>query len=438
MTVRNFAVLIGSSALFCGTAVAQQLTLNPYSRYGLGDISLSNSARNMAMGGTSAASFSPFTLNRLNPASAADAVYSTMEASAFGHIAQFKSKTTTEQQVTGSFQNLLFAFPSGRGTTVTLGFAPSTMVGYDINHIDSIRIDTTMHTTSTRYAAQGGVNQVFGGVAHKFFRKRLLTGATFAYNFGNMRYQWQSQIEVINSVSFNTAFIDKSAYVNGAGFQLGAIFTDTLFRKAYKSLPQKERSEKFPLKYRIGASMDYTSSLNGKLVATSSSVSNNGTITDSLIKQQRGSVVVPMRMGVGFEIGRIADWSLGVDVWTQDWSQYRIFDKKETSLQRDIRVAVGGEWIPDFGGKYFSRCAYRAGAYYHRTPLTFNNQPVNDMGITLGAGFLPARGTSSFNLAVMLGKRGNLAIAQPLEEMYMRIQLGVNINERWFVKRVVD
>ncbi|MEL7191312.1 MAG: hypothetical protein AAFO96_02660, partial [Bacteroidota bacterium] len=52
--------------------------------------------------------------------------------------------------------------------------------------------------------------------------------------------------------------------------------------------------------------------------------------------------------------------------------------------------------------------------------------------------FNRGRSSSRLNLSFELGRRGSLAAGFPVEENYARIRLGINLNERWFVRRVVD
>jgi hypothetical protein len=385
------------------------------------------------------ATSSHFSVNRLNPATFADATYSTMDVSGFGHLGSFRNSSgANAPALTANFQTLGFVFPSNKNLSMALGFAPTSLVGYNINHRSTVAIEDTTYNALTRYAANGGLNQAYMGFGGRFWHKKLQLGGALHYTFGQINYTW---LTAVSGYLSNAVIFERNTYLRGAGGQIGAIFVDTLFRNAYKALPAAERGKRMPVRLRVGATADYTLPLRGDMLftgETSVPVTQGNTLRDTLQYIASGSVQLPARVGVGFELGRLAAWSIAGDVTYQDWRQFKELGSNSALLGRDLRAAIGGEWIPNFVGKYFARVSYRAGAHFHQSSLIMNALPVNDVGISLGAGFPPARGTSSLNIALVGGKRGSLAIGQPLEEFYLRLQVGVCINERWFVRRVVD
>jgi len=434
------SLLLGT---FPFVSFAQQLSLNPYSRYGVGDVLTPSSPRNWAMGGAGIATTSYFTVNRINPATWADLAFSTIDASGFGHISQFKSKTSSERQSTGSFQNVGFAFPSNKGVVFAFGFAPTTAVGYNITTTSTFIADGAPAVTTLTYKGSGGLNQGFIGAATKFFHKHLLAGASLNFNFGEINNKWNISTDQPGALG---AIVEKSTYLNGPGIQLGAVFTDTLHKAAFKALPEKDRRQ--PIRYRIGAVIDYTSSLKGDLFMHYKTFAKVGTqvvqIGGDTLRQENGTVKMPFKAGIGTEIGRAGKYSLTAEVMYQNWNSFQSFGQKDTNLSNDFRVSIGGEYVPNINSpRYLGHVAYRAGAYFHQTPLVYTSaengkKPVNDYGVTVGIGIPPARGTSSMNISAAFGKRGSLAVGHPLEELYVRLQVGVIINERWFVRRVVD
>ena len=94
--------------------IGQQLTRSPYTRYGVGDVLSASTTRNAAMGGIGVASDNYFSINRINPASYSDLVFTTMDISGFGQYSNLRNNSSSEDQITAGFQNILFGFKTFR------------------------------------------------------------------------------------------------------------------------------------------------------------------------------------------------------------------------------------------------------------------------------------------------------------------------------------
>lgn len=426
--IRVFTVILLLIASMSGTLMAQELTLSPYSRYGVGDIVNSSSTRNAAMGGIGVATDNYFTVNRINPASAADLLFTTLDISGFGQYSRLSSETASENQFTSGFQNLAMGFPSNKKLVVTMGFSPYSVIGYNISAQREVMLDT-IQTEVTSYQGEGGLNQAFIGAASRLMKNKLRIGANFYYSFGNSNYAREAYL-LTGAGESQPVLVQEDIFVGGVGFQGGFIYVDTLSKKSNTIL-------------RIGGTIDYTTPLNGERLI----VLDNDRIVDTLVNDE-GAIRLPAKYGTGIMIHRPGHWSLGLDFIYQDWETLEYFTESP-DLGTETRISVGGEWIPKFDGRgYLGRMRYRFGGYMRDTYITFNDTRVKDTGFTFGIG-LPAslkgssrfdqgRASSQVNFAFMVGKRGNLSDGLPLEEFYVRMRVGINLNDRWFVKRVVD
>lgn len=408
--------------------LAQELTLSPYSRYGVGDIFNTSSTRNASMGGIGVATDNYFTVNRINPASYADMLFTTLDVSGFGQYSQLRTATASENQVTSGFQNLSLGFPSNKKLAIAIGFSPYSAIGYNISAQREVMLDT-LRTELTNYQGQGGLNQAFIGMASRMLKNRLRLGLNFHYSFGNSNYSREALLltDITNS---QPVLVQEDIFVGGIGWQGGFIYADTI-------------SEKKGIILRIGGMVDYTSKLNGNRLI----VLDNDRIIDTTLNED-GFIRIPVQYGGGLMIHRPGHWSLGADFIYQDWADLEYFSDSP-SLGKESRFAVGGEWIPEFDGRnYLKRIRYRFGGYYRESYITVGTEKVSDTGVTFGLGF-PAsakgisrfdqgRASSQINLAFIVGRRGNLNGSLPLEEFYVRMRVGINLNDRWFIKRVVD
>ncbi len=433
-----------SLLLSLGTSMlqAQNLTLNPYSRFGIGEIFPNTTARNMAMGEVSQATYNYASVNRLNPAAYADLLYTVVDFSGFSKQSWLRTRNDEEKQFSAGFQNLMFGFPTNKSLVLTFGFAPFSSVGYDISTQYTIRIDDTTQTGLANYTAEGGLNQGFIGLATTLFQRKLRLGVNGYFTFGNLRYRWQSAVLNQSLSDYSDVQIEEATYVSGGGLHGGFIFSDTLSGK----IPPGKKQPQGPVTIlRLGGSVDYSFDLNGDRLITYDNRQVLDTLSDGL---ELGAVVIPAKLGFGASIVRPGHWELSAEATMRDWTQFQYFSDS-INLSRGLRVAVGGEWIPKISGdSYFQRIAYRAGFYRDQTYLTVAGNPIIDMGFSIGFG-LPSsrRGTNIFNreraysqlsLGFAFGKRGSLKDGHALEETYFKARVGITINERWFRKVQID
>ena len=129
-------------------------------------------------------------------------------------------------------------------------------------------------------------------------------------------------------------------------------------------------------------------------------------------------------------------WSIAADVFLQDWSQYQAVDGASEGLTQYSRLALGGEFTPDYLSiSYLKRITYRTGVSVENNPFLANNEKVKDFGINFGLS-LPA-GRSNLNLAFRTGTRGNKS-KNILQENYFKVYFGITFNDQWFIKRKFD
>ncbi|MEL6588835.1 MAG: hypothetical protein AAFP02_02390 [Bacteroidota bacterium] len=423
--------------MLLGSLHAQQLTLSPYSRYAIGEIFQNASARHAGMGGVGIAADNYFSINRTNPAAFGDIVFTTMDFSGFGQYSRFQSNSSTDDQVTAGFQNLSFAFPANNGMVFTMGFSPYSAVGYQIREFQEVIIEDSTFIQDSQYEGEGGTNQFFIGYAARLLNRRLRLGVSGQFIFGGIRQEWLATIRQSDSVSttpIQPVAVAEDRYLIGPSIQAGFIYQDTINRKDN-------------ILWRIGGSLDYNFRLREDQITTFT----NTVIEDTIITRtfDEREIQLPLKFGVGLAVHRPGHWSFAADYTYQDWRSFQEFTTDGT-LGPETRISVGGEVIPQFDSfRYLKRVSYRFGAYYTQTYLAnFGNSQVNDLGFTFGFG-LPSsrkgnsrlnqgRATSRVNLSFAVGQRGNLALDQPVEELYARFTLGIALNDRWFIRRVVD
>jgi hypothetical protein len=94
---------------------------------------------------------------------------------------------------------------------------------------------------------------------------------------------------------------------------------------------------------------------------------------------------------------------------------------------------------------YFQRVTYRAGISLAQMPYQPGGKTLYNRAVSWGFGFpLPtasALDATTISLAFTYGQRGNTDVLNSalgtsnVQESYIRGQLGITLNNRWFIKR---
>ena len=137
--------------------------------------------------------------------------------------------------------------------------------------------------------------------------------------------------------------------------------------------------------------------------------------------------------------------TLAADFSYEDWGKMPYFGEKDNFKNR-YRVAVGGEYIPDYMRKsYFSRIRYRAGVHYGNSYLRMNRTDANpsgdgynEIGASLGLGLPLIDNRSLINISFEYVKKKPEVKMNMIDEQYFRFTVNYTFNEAWFMKFKVD
>ena len=99
-------------------------------------------------------------------------------------------------------------------------------------------------------------------------------------------------------------------------------------------------------------------------------------------------------------------------------------------------IAVGGFYIPKFDSfnRYWKRIVYRTGIRFEDTGLRINNEDIKEFGISFGVGLPVGRIFSNANVGFEIGTRG-VNTANLVKENFVKFQMSLSLNDRWFEKR---
>ncbi|MCR9264016.1 MAG: hypothetical protein NXH86_07640 [Flavobacteriaceae bacterium] len=420
--VRKFLI-----AFFCVVAhgiFAQNGTISPYSYFGIGDLRNNGTVDNQMMGGVSMYADS-IHINLTNPAA-----YSKLKLTAYtagiSHT-EFRLKDWSEQQNTSvtNLDYLAIGFPLAKNMGMGFGLMPLSSVGYSLR---DERTTTGGASVTNVFTGEGGLNRIYASVGFEPI-KNLSLGVTASYNFGTLEYR---RIQSVEDVQFGT-LDDRESRINGYDFKYALNYTPTIKDKytLYASVLVNTQGN---LVSKNSAKLGSFSLVTGEEIE----VLDVNLDADNL---RNTELKIPTRTTVGLGFGENKKWFLGGEYSFQQFGDFEnTFLGLENVTYNDAATySFGGYYVPDYRSitSYFKRITYRAGLRYDVSGLVVNNKEINNFGITFGLGLPLGNSFSNLNLGFELGRRGTTD-ANLIEESYFKVNVGLSLNDRWFVKRKIN
>lgn len=416
-------IIVSISLLFSLVSFAQEGTSSPYSFYGIGDIRFKGTVENRSMAGLSVIPDS-IHLNIQNPA-----MYSSLKLTSFSVGGSFlvnrlKTNSREEKAQRTTLDYLAVGIPLKK-LGIGFGLIPYSSVGYNIKNTTT----ASGIKTDNYYRGDGGINKVFLGFGYQI-TKNLSFGLDAQYNFGKIntksiatRYETSTN----EQIQYSTREIN-SSNASGVNFNTGLSYKTKLYKNisifsSATYTPQSNLSLANSRKLALVQAVDGT---------------NEGVLGSEVdIAVADNKIKLPSKFTFGVGVGEAKKWIIGSEITFQNTSNFgnRFNDIDNVSYENATKFTVGGYYIPNFKSfsNYFERVAYRGGFRFENTGLVINNQPIEDVAVTLGLG-LPLRGAfSNINLGVELGNKGTKN-AGLVREHYMNFSVGLSLNDKWFQK----
>lgn len=427
-TLISVLIVLGST----GVASAQSNTNSPYTRYGFGQLSDQSFGHNKAMGGIGYALRDGGHINPSNPAS-----YTAVDSLAFifdigmslknSNFSEGNIKTNAKN---ASFDYIAMQFRLWKRMAMTFGFLPFSSVGYNLsssNTLTSENGESSDVTQTTSYTGEGGLRQVFMGLGFKVLNN-LSVGANISYLYGDVTHQTTAAF----SNSADVTMVSNIASIKSYKLDFGLQYTQRLSKKDFLTLG---------LTYNMGHNLNSSMEKNIQMIEVTSSgnsvISSNSTLTQD-------GFSMPHIYGVGLAYNRPRKFMVEADYTFQQWAKAK-YDGNENYYSNSSKIALGGEFIPNFLSKnYLNRIHYRAGVFYS-TPYTktyTTNGFVNggkEYGASLGFG-LPLHLYQRRSILNISGQYTHVApkYAGMLSENRFQINIGLTFNEKWFMKWKVE
>ncbi|WP_026914559.1 OmpP1/FadL family transporter [Christiangramia portivictoriae] len=413
--IKRFIVIV---ALFTGfIAEAQENVSSPYSYYGIGLTNFQGTVENRSMGGLSVFMDS-IHVNLQNPASYGRLKLTDFTVGASHDRVKLETDGASDNSKISSLDYLALAFPISDKVGIGFGVMPYTSVGYKILDVED--------DASSLLTGRGGMNRVFLSAGYAV-NEHLSLGVDADYNFGNFQNTQSINTE---GLQYGTSDVNRSD-IKGFTFNFGASYQRPISEKLNLHLSTTYAPE-----------MDLDSE-NFRTISTIDFASGTGrTLDERELDLSETQFAFPSKYSLGAGIGQTNKWFVGAEYSNVGSGSYQdsfSFRNDGGQYEDASQFSLGGFYVPDYNSftSYLERVVYRAGFRYDETGLIVNGESINEFGMSFGLGLPIGQLFSNANFGIELGQRGTRD-AGLVQEKFLRLSVGLSLNDKWFTKRKFD
>ena len=409
-----------------GTAIAQNNTNSPYTRYGYGDLSDQSFGNSKAMGGIAFGLRDGAQINPTNPASytAIDSLTFLFEGGVSLQNMNISGGGLKLNAKNASFDYLAMQFRLAPWMAMSVGLLPYSNVGYTVS--DSQTTDNDL-TYSRSFTGDGGLHQLYVGAGVKVL-KNLSVGVNASYFWGDLTRTRSVIFPQMSSSTYYSYNRQMAVSISDYKLDFGVQYTQELTKKH---------------SFTVGAIYSPKHKLNNDYNSTIQ-------VGSSTTEKMDATLELPNTFGVGFTYNYDKRLTLGMDYSLQQWSKTEFGiatndinvrqDFEETYAYCDrTKISVGAEYIPNLIGRsYFAHIKYRLGAYYTTPYYKIDGKKASrEYGVTAGFGLPVPRSRSILSISGQFVRVKGLETNMVNENIF-RVSIGLTFNERWFFKRRVE
>lgn len=387
-----------------------------YTRYGLGDLYLTNSSLELAMGGLGTSLLTIKNVNTNNPATIFNIKNTRFGASVNANISHIDDGLDNALYSNVHFSGFHIAFPikESIGMSFLLGMKPFSTVNYEVVSKDKV-IDTD--TFDENFTGLGGISKLFFGISY-LLPYDFAIGATFDYYTGNIEYT-SSRLFKGGSNLTNSVFISDFSY-RGIGTTLGLEspnFAKILDLDFFDEI-------RFGIAYEISGNINTDTSLIG--------VTSLG---DNIFESNEVFTKIPEKMSIGLNLLLNEKYLIVLDYLYQPWSKYEQNGLKSNNLGDLSRYSAGIQFgdQKDRFATFWEQILYRGGLSFEQSQYQFDGKAINQIGFHVGLSF-PLGLENSIDIGIMYGIRGTKDL-NLLKENIFQTSISLNFGELWFIRR---
>jgi hypothetical protein len=392
-----------------------------YSRFGIGDLSLTSTTGLFALGGTGLAVMPVASVNDLNPAAWAGIGNIRFSAGALYEGFSTSDGTSSLYLAGTRFNGFSFAIPiaPSEGITLAAGLVPYSRINYLVVAPETRAGLDYMMT----YRGEGGITRAFTGLSITL-APGLHAGARLEYLFGTLRYSMKQEF---TSSTYAGAGLVRSENTRGFGSTIGVLYEQlgTLLR-----LPE-DRS------LSIGVSFSpttYPTDETERIYEYDADPAS--TPPDSSIDGE-STFRLPLSFAGGVSY-RSPKLLLAMDARYQEWGATTFGTFPDVRLRNSVRISAGVELYRDVDPNPATsrKTTYAFGLFHEGGYLEVRNTSISENGVTAGISF-PILNETRLSFAASFSMRGtNDNLLQ--EDKIFRLSASMDISELWFQRTVEE
>lgn len=425
------ATLLATAAI---PAAAQTNGSNsPYSRYGFGLLGEGGNAFNKGMAGTAYGMRNGSQLNTKNPAS-----YSAIDSLTFlfdfgltmqnANLSQGGTKTNAKNT---AIDYVTAGYRMAKGLGMTLGLVPYSTIGYNTNTSSTLTSNKTELTQYNTFSGDGGLHEAYAGIGWMPLR-----GISIGFNAG---YLWGTVDHTV-LMSFDDTNVNSTRQAYSADIRTYKVD----FGLQYVQRVNKKNSLTLGLVYGLGHDINRNALYMSQKVV-SSSVQSGDTLTC------KNAFQLPHTFGAGLTWQHGNSLRVGADYTFQKWGDVKYptvvttdeygtlgYETRTGGLTDMHQISVGAEYAPNpMGLKWRQRIRYTAGFSYS-TPYVMTDAGKGPKHYLASVGVsLPIINLYNNRTLLNFGlqyEHVKPSAAGMITENYLRVNIGISFNERWFMK----
>lgn len=415
-----FILMLG----FVFSSYSQKTGFSDYSKYGIGTPERRSNNRGLSLGGVGQTLTGSNYFDLSNPATSSSLEFVTIELQGSYSVTSSESDKEFKINSSGSFDYVTIGIPL-KDKKWGMGFGIKPVFSSNFNFISERRFvrENINYTYFVNETGNGSANHLFLNSSYKIIEDKLSVGLTFSYVFGNLKRS--VKIDFHDSVNYLIKGITtKDFIISGVGIDIGGLYT-------------KEITDNKKLK--LGLTITPPIKIKSKNNIISRQTTNFSVLLDTALYVLNDNVLVDLplslKMGLGYE--KNEKWGLYSDLFFSNWKS-EIEGVFSSDFNPEYGVSAGYEWTPRTKSsiKYSEFIKYRFGAYYNKTYLTFNNNNIIDIGLTLGIELPIKNNKSLVSFVFNYGQKGKTA-NNLLLERYFKFGVSINFSDKWFQTRII-
>lgn len=411
----KYLIFVFTLIIISFTSISAQ-NISPYSRFGIGDMLYSYSARSLGMGHSGSAILNQDYINIINPASLAGLNATRIEFSYSLNFNLLSTNSDSRNYREGVFKGFAFAFPISRdyGIGASLGLIPYSRLNYHVQQtVQGSEGVTTDYILNLK--GEGGLSKIFIGTSYKL-PFDLFLGASFDYYFGNLEYS--SRINFPDNTQ-NPAEYKLIYSPRGIGTTIGLISPDL------SGLVNSESISNF----RLGAAMNLFPELDTDSILTTQSNTFVDTVATGTTQMK-----IPYRFSFGTSLIFNKEYTVSIDYTFQPWSEFEFTRINEQNLKNAHKISTGFEFRPShkLGADYLEQIIWRFGLSYEQTHYKIMDNNLQQYSVS-GGFSLPIGSFNWADFGIEYAVRGTKD-SDLISENFIKFNLGFSFGDIWFTR----